>query len=213
MIFCRRWRNRTRSAAVPAGRPSTCWPERRTARSRRRALLRQEPFARRIRVRSRLGRGLRARRRQLLPEASGRRAVHAGDRPPAPGAARSACTTRVGRALASGLIEMCGLSGASGVHVTFATEPEYPLLGELGYLQRTDQQFHWENAGYRQFRRFPRRADARASARPSAASGRTRWQTASACIGSPAAISPRPFGTRSSSSTWRPDRANGAGPI
>jgi len=60
----------------------------------------------------------------------------------------------VGRALASGLIELCKLSGASGVHVTFATEAEYRLMGELGYLQRTDQQFHWENSGYATFDDF-----------------------------------------------------------
>jgi len=58
------------------------------------------------------------------------------------------------RALGKGLIEICRLSGTSGVHVTFATEPEYRLLGELGYLQRTDQQFHWENAGYATFDDF-----------------------------------------------------------
>jgi predicted N-acyltransferase len=58
------------------------------------------------------------------------------------------------RALATGLIELCGLCGASGVHVTFATEPEFRLLGELGYLQRTDQQFHWENPGYASFDDF-----------------------------------------------------------
>ncbi len=60
----------------------------------------------------------------------------------------------IGRAVASGLIELCKLSGASGVHVTFATEPEFRLLGELGYLQRTDQQFHWENAGFASFDEF-----------------------------------------------------------
>jgi hypothetical protein len=60
----------------------------------------------------------------------------------------------VGRALASGLVEICGLSGASGVHVTFATEDEFKLLGELGYLQRTDQQFHWENQGFASFDEF-----------------------------------------------------------
>ena len=44
------------------------------------------------------------------------------------------------------------IDGASGVHVTFATEDEYRFLGELGFLQRTDQQFHWENAGYGELR-------------------------------------------------------------
>jgi predicted N-acyltransferase len=60
----------------------------------------------------------------------------------------------VGRAIAAGLVELCGLVGASGVHVTFATEPEFRLLGGLGYLQRTDQQFHWENQGFASFDDF-----------------------------------------------------------
>jgi predicted N-acyltransferase len=58
------------------------------------------------------------------------------------------------RALAGGLIEICKRSGVSGVHVTFATEPEFKLLGELGYLQRTDQQFHWESQGFATFDDF-----------------------------------------------------------
>jgi predicted N-acyltransferase len=60
----------------------------------------------------------------------------------------------VRRALAQGLTQFCGVAGASGVHVTFATEAEYSLLGELGYLQRTDQQFHWENQGFATFDDF-----------------------------------------------------------
>jgi uncharacterized protein len=60
----------------------------------------------------------------------------------------------VRRALAQGLTRFCGVAGASGVHVTFATEAEYRLLGELGYLQRTDQQFHWENQNFASFDNF-----------------------------------------------------------
>jgi predicted N-acyltransferase len=56
--------------------------------------------------------------------------------------------------LAGGLMELCRIDGASGVHVTFATEAEYRFLGELGFLQRTDQQFHWENPGYATFDDF-----------------------------------------------------------
>jgi predicted N-acyltransferase len=56
--------------------------------------------------------------------------------------------------LAAGLIELCRVGGTSGVHVTFATEPEFRFLGELGFLQRTDQQFHWENPGYASFDEF-----------------------------------------------------------
>ena len=55
---------------------------------------------------------------------------------------------QIRRALASALIELCGLLEASSAHVTFATETECRLLGEQGFLQRTDQQFHWQNAGY-----------------------------------------------------------------
>jgi len=56
--------------------------------------------------------------------------------------------------LASGLIELANLRDASSVHVTFAPEDEWRLLGELGYLQRNDQQFHWENANYTTFDDF-----------------------------------------------------------
>jgi len=51
-------------------------------------------------------------------------------------------------------VELCRIDGASGVHITFATEDEYRFLGELGFLQRTDQQFHWENHGYASFDEF-----------------------------------------------------------
>ncbi len=60
----------------------------------------------------------------------------------------------VRHALGRGLIEVCRHHGVSGVHVTFATEPEYRCLGETGFLQRTDQQFHWRNAGYSSFDDF-----------------------------------------------------------
>ncbi len=58
------------------------------------------------------------------------------------------------QALGRGLIELCRHDDSSGVHVTFATEPECRLLGQLGYLQRTDQQFHWQNTGYTNFEDF-----------------------------------------------------------
>jgi len=58
------------------------------------------------------------------------------------------------QALAGGLVELCRLEEASGVHVTFATEAECKFLGERGFLERTDQQFHWENASYASFDEF-----------------------------------------------------------
>ena len=57
-------------------------------------------------------------------------------------------------ALAAGLVELCRLHAASSAHVTFATRPEWQLLGAHGFLQRTDQQFHWHNAGYASFDDF-----------------------------------------------------------
>jgi hypothetical protein len=42
----------------------------------------------------------------------------------------------------------------SSAHVTFPTEGEWRRLGEAGWLQRTGQQFHWENRGYGSFDDF-----------------------------------------------------------
>src|SRR5262245_35962712 len=56
--------------------------------------------------------------------------------------------------LADALTDICRRSGASSVHVTFPTEPEWDLLAARGYLKRTHQQFHWENAGYATFDAF-----------------------------------------------------------
>jgi hypothetical protein len=56
--------------------------------------------------------------------------------------------------LAAGLVELCKLRDASGVHVTFGTQAECEFLGARGFLRRTDQQFHWENAGYASFDQF-----------------------------------------------------------
>jgi predicted N-acyltransferase len=56
--------------------------------------------------------------------------------------------------LADALTDICRRCGASSVHVTFPTEPEWDLLAARGYLKRTHQQFHWENAGYATFDAF-----------------------------------------------------------
>ena len=57
-------------------------------------------------------------------------------------------------ALAAGLVALCEATEASSVHVTFAPEGEWKFLAERGFLQRTDQQFHWHNAGYKSFEEF-----------------------------------------------------------
>jgi len=42
----------------------------------------------------------------------------------------------------------------SSLHITFPTEEEWRAAETLGYLQRTDRQFHWNNAGYSSFDEF-----------------------------------------------------------
>ena len=44
--------------------------------------------------------------------------------------------------------------GVSGLHIAFLTSEEWDLAGELGFLKRTDQQFHWRNDGYASFEDF-----------------------------------------------------------
>jgi predicted N-acyltransferase len=58
------------------------------------------------------------------------------------------------RVLAEAGIALAMRHGVSSLHVTFATEPEWRLLGETDYLLRTDQQFHFVNEGYRDFDDF-----------------------------------------------------------
>ncbi|MCL8485976.1 MULTISPECIES: GNAT family N-acetyltransferase [Bradyrhizobium] len=60
----------------------------------------------------------------------------------------------IGNALTQGLKALCGISEASSVHVTFAQKPEWDLLAAQGFLQRTDQQFHWHNQGFSTFDDF-----------------------------------------------------------
>ncbi|MDF1600132.1 GNAT family N-acetyltransferase [Mesorhizobium sp. YIM 152430] len=51
-------------------------------------------------------------------------------------------------ALGEGLKTLCDRLDISSVHVTFAPEAEAAALASLGYLQRTDTQFHFVNEGY-----------------------------------------------------------------
>ena len=51
-------------------------------------------------------------------------------------------------------IQLTEQLGLSGLHVTFLTRSEWELAGRLGFLQRTDQQFHWQNEGYASFDDF-----------------------------------------------------------
>ena len=57
-------------------------------------------------------------------------------------------------ALADALAEITTDSDLSSTHITFLPEHEWRLLGDRGWLQRTDRQFHWSNAGYASFDDF-----------------------------------------------------------
>jgi predicted N-acyltransferase len=57
-------------------------------------------------------------------------------------------------ALADALAEIARSNNLSSAHVTFLTGEEWDALGKRGYLQRTDQQFHWENERYAAFEDF-----------------------------------------------------------
>ncbi len=120
---------------------------------------------------------------------------------------------RIGTALASGLMALCNATEASSVHVTFAREAEAKFLGEHGFLQRNDQQFHWHNEGYKTFDDF---LDLAELAPPQGDQARTARGVGCRDHHPPSdrqLTSPRTRGTRSSRSTWRPARANGAGRI
>ncbi len=51
-------------------------------------------------------------------------------------------------ALASALRGLMRQTGASSIHVTFASEAEQRLLAASGFEERIDRQFHWRNEGY-----------------------------------------------------------------
>ena len=57
-------------------------------------------------------------------------------------------------ALLQGLRAVVRRAGASSIHITFPTRPEWEALGRAGLLQRTGQQFHFFNRGYASFDEF-----------------------------------------------------------
>ena len=69
----------------------------------------------------------------------------AGDGPDAPA---------LRRVLARALVQIAVQADLSSVHVNFTDETEWELMGDVGYLQRTGVQFHWENQGYTCFDDF-----------------------------------------------------------
>ena len=65
----------------------------------------------------------------------------------ADGQSRAEWIARLGAAL----VEICGESGLSGVHVNFCRGDEVEALRGLGYELRMGVQYHWRNAGYAAF--------------------------------------------------------------
>jgi len=59
-----------------------------------------------------------------------------------------------GEALLNAAVELTSKNGLSSLHLTFMPEAEWEHGARLGLLQRTGQQFHWLNEGYRSFDDF-----------------------------------------------------------
>ncbi|MAK62161.1 MAG: GNAT family N-acetyltransferase [Ponticaulis sp.] len=57
-------------------------------------------------------------------------------------------------ALIAGAIQLTQDNDLSSVHFNFLEQADYTAFGDLGLLQRTDQQFHFENKGYESFDDF-----------------------------------------------------------
>ncbi len=79
--------------------------------------------------------------------ATGPRLLVAADRPDEERAA-------LADALASAMIQLAEQMKLSSLHVTFPTAAEAQRLGALGMMQRTGQQYHWENRDYATFDDF-----------------------------------------------------------
>jgi predicted N-acyltransferase len=56
--------------------------------------------------------------------------------------------------LIAALVEVARAHKVSSLHVTFPTREDWEALGAAGFLQRSGQQYHWENRGYGSFEDF-----------------------------------------------------------
>jgi predicted N-acyltransferase len=54
-------------------------------------------------------------------------------------------------ALIAGLVEFTRQRGISSLHINFPEDSDAETLFEAGFLKRMGQQFHWTNAGYKDF--------------------------------------------------------------
>ena len=56
--------------------------------------------------------------------------------------------------LIEGLKQVTARMGVSGLHVTFCQRDDWQAMGDAGFLQRIDHQFHWVNQDYTSFDDF-----------------------------------------------------------
>jgi len=75
--------------------------------------------------------------------ATGRRLLAAPDAPP-----------DTEQMLLGACMQVAEQTEVSSVHFTFMPEKQWQSAGSLGYLRRMDQQFHWQNNGYKTFDDF-----------------------------------------------------------
>ncbi|WP_306113290.1 MULTISPECIES: GNAT family N-acetyltransferase [unclassified Roseovarius] len=57
-------------------------------------------------------------------------------------------------ALVQGAVQICDRNEVSSLHITFCTADEADAGEEMGLMSRASQQYHWVNAGYRDFDGF-----------------------------------------------------------
>ncbi|MFT6432918.1 MAG: putative N-acyltransferase [Candidatus Azotimanducaceae bacterium] len=56
--------------------------------------------------------------------------------------------------LLGGVTQVAEKLGVSSVHITYAEEAQWEKMGSFGFLQRTHQQFHWQNQDFSHFDDF-----------------------------------------------------------
>ncbi|MBV1904954.1 MAG: GNAT family N-acetyltransferase [Pseudomonadales bacterium] len=61
---------------------------------------------------------------------------------------------QVQKQLLAGAVQIAEEMDLSSLHFTFLPKVQWELLGEMGLLQRMDQQYHWENQNYGNFDDF-----------------------------------------------------------
>ena len=63
-------------------------------------------------------------------------------------------TFTISSALISGMTKIATQNNLSSISINFLSQEEYESLGARGFLQRTGEQFHWQNDGYNSFNDF-----------------------------------------------------------